>query len=45
MGRYCFRGKNRLELKAVPNFRKAYDYMAEKVVTKTGNPVGAIISR
>jgi hypothetical protein len=34
-----------LELRSVSDFRKAYDYMAEKVVTKTVNPVGAIISR
>ncbi|BBA80080.1 hypothetical protein RGRSB_1682 [cyanobacterium endosymbiont of Rhopalodia gibberula] len=35
--------KSRLELRAVPDFRKAYDYMAEKTETET--PVRAIISR
>ncbi len=39
------RDKSRLELRAVPNFREAYDYMAEKVAAKTGKPVEAITSR
>ncbi len=36
------RDKSRLELRAVPNFRQAYDYMAEKVAAKTGKPIEAI---
>ncbi|ACK67997.1 conserved hypothetical protein [Rippkaea orientalis PCC 8801] len=38
------RDKSRLEMRAVPNFREAYDYMAEKVAAKTGKPIEAITS-
>ena len=37
--------KSRLELRAVPQVCEAYNYIAEKVATKTGKPVEAIISR
>ncbi|HAC62719.1 MAG TPA: ribonuclease P [Cyanothece sp. UBA12306] len=36
------RDKSRLELRAVPNFREAYNYMAEKVAAKTGKSIEAI---
>jgi signal peptidase I len=34
--------KSRLELRAMPNFREVYDYMAERVANKTGRPLDAI---
>lgn len=34
--------KSRLELRAMPNFREVYDYMAERVANKTGRPLEAI---
>ena len=37
--------KSRLELRAVPNFRETYDYMAQKVAEKTGRSLEAITSR
>ena len=36
------RDRSRLELRAVPNFREAYNYMAEKVAAKTGKSIEAI---
>jgi hypothetical protein len=39
------RDKSRLELRAIPNFRETYDYMAERVAAKTGKPIEAITSR
>lgn len=34
--------RNRLELRALPNFREIYDYIAEKASQKTGKPKEAI---
>lgn len=34
--------RNRLELRAVPNFREIYDYIAEKAAQKTGKSKEAI---
>ena len=34
--------RSRLELRAMPNFREFYDYMAERVADKTGRPLEAI---
>lgn len=34
--------RSRLELRAMPNFREVYDYMAERVADKTGRPLEAI---
>ncbi|MEB3229130.1 MAG: PH domain-containing protein [Synechocystis sp.] len=34
--------KSRLELRAMPNFREVYDYMAERVANKTGRPLETI---
>lgn len=34
--------RNRLELRALPNFRVIYDYIAEKASQKTGKPKEAI---
>jgi len=34
--------RSRLELRAMPNFREVYDYMAERVANKTGRPLEAI---
>lgn len=39
------RDKSRLELRAIPNFRETYDYMAERVAAKTGKPIETITSR
>ncbi|MEA5511363.1 PH domain-containing protein [Crocosphaera sp. UHCC 0190] len=38
------RDKSRLEMRAVPQFREIYDYMAERVADKTGKSVEAITS-
>ncbi|GBF82465.1 PH domain-containing protein [Aphanothece sacrum] len=38
------RDKSRLEMRAVPQFREIYDYMAEKVAAKTGRSIDAITS-
>ncbi|MGB3693199.1 MAG: PH domain-containing protein [Spirulinaceae cyanobacterium] len=38
------RDKSRLEMRAVPNHRAVYDYIAEKAAAKTGRPVDAIKS-
>ena len=37
--------RSRLELRAMPNFREVYDYMAERVATKTGRPLDAITQK
>ena len=37
--------KSRLEMRAVPKFREIYDYMAERVATKTGRPLESITNR
>lgn len=34
--------RSRLELRAMPNFREVYDYMAERVADKTGRPLEAV---
>ncbi|MBF2058476.1 MAG: PH domain-containing protein [Cyanobacterium sp. T60_A2020_053] len=34
--------RSRLELRAMPNFRKVYDYIAERAADKTGKTVEAI---
>lgn len=34
--------RSRLELRAMPNFREVYDYMAERVADKTGRSLEAI---
>lgn len=34
--------RSRLELRAMPNFREVYDYMAERVADKTGRPLESI---
>lgn len=34
--------RSRLELRAMPNFRKVYDYIVEKAADKTGKTVEAI---
>ncbi|MGB5594528.1 MAG: PH domain-containing protein [Crocosphaera sp.] len=39
------RDKSRLEMRAVPQFREIYDYMAERVADKTGRPVEAITAQ
>ncbi|MGF1542186.1 MAG: PH domain-containing protein [Pleurocapsa sp.] len=36
------RDKSRLEMRAVPQFREIYDYIAEKAADKTGKPIEAI---
>ncbi len=36
------RDKSRLEMRAVPQFREIYDYIAEKAAAKTGKPLEAI---
>ncbi|HEY9602294.1 MAG TPA: PH domain-containing protein [Allocoleopsis sp.] len=36
------RDGSRLELRALPRFREIYDYIAEKVSSKTGKPIDAI---
>ncbi len=36
------RDKSRLEMRAVPQFREIYDYIAEKAAAKTGRPLEAI---
>lgn len=36
------RDGSRLELRAMPNFRKVYDYIAERAADKTGKTVEAI---
>jgi hypothetical protein len=36
------RDKSRLELRAVPNFREVYDYIAERTAAKTGRSIEAI---
>ncbi|MFM7441047.1 MAG: PH domain-containing protein [Snowella sp.] len=36
--------KSRLEMRAVPKFREIYDYMGERVATKTGRPLEAILN-
>ena len=36
------RDKSRLEMRAVPQFREIYDYIAEKAAAKTGKPIEAI---
>ncbi|MEQ8999583.1 MAG: PH domain-containing protein [Coleofasciculus sp. B1-GNL1-01] len=33
---------SRLELRAMPQFREIYDYIAEKVSTKTGKPLDSV---
>ncbi|MEQ8969589.1 MAG: PH domain-containing protein [Coleofasciculus sp. C1-SOL-03] len=33
---------SRLELRAMPRFREIYDYIAEKVSTKTGKPLDSV---
>ncbi len=37
--------RSRLELRAMPNFLEVYDYMAERVATKTGRPLDAITQK
>ncbi len=37
--------KSRLELRAIPKFREIYDYMAEKVASKTGKSIESITSQ
>ncbi|MEY2984569.1 MAG: hypothetical protein RLZZ568_1186 [Cyanobacteriota bacterium] len=37
--------RSRLELRAMPNFREVYDYMAERVANKTGRPLEAITQK
>lgn len=37
--------RSRLELRAMPKFREVYDYMVERVSTKTGRPPEAIIQQ
>ncbi|MBD2652995.1 MULTISPECIES: PH domain-containing protein [Synechocystis] len=37
--------RSRLELRAMPNFREVYDYMAERVADKTGRPLEAITQK
>jgi len=36
------RDGSRLELRAMPRFREIYDYIAEKVASKTGKPIDSI---
>jgi hypothetical protein len=36
------RDKSRLELRAMPQFREVYDYMAERIASKTGRSIEAI---
>ncbi|GAB4534061.1 MAG: hypothetical protein Tsb0014_19960 [Pleurocapsa sp.] len=36
------RDKSRLEMRAVPQFREIYDYIAEKAAAKTGKSIEAI---
>jgi hypothetical protein len=36
------RDKSRLEMRAVPQFREIYDYIAEKAADKTGRPLESI---
>jgi hypothetical protein len=36
------RDKSRLEMRAVPNFREIYDYIAERAAAKTGKSVESI---
>lgn len=36
------RDGSRLELRSLPRFREIYDYIAEKVASKTGKPIDAI---
>jgi hypothetical protein len=36
------RDRSRLEMRAVPNFREVYDYMAERASAKTGRSIEAI---
>ena len=36
------RDKSRLELRAVPQFREVYDYIAERTAAKTGRSIEAI---
>lgn len=38
------RDRSRLEMRAVPNFREVYDYMAERASAKTGRSIEAITS-
>lgn len=37
--------KNRLELRAMPNFREVYDYIVEKTAQKTGKSKEAIMAQ
>ncbi|MBE9174800.1 PH domain-containing protein [Synechocystis salina LEGE 06155] len=37
--------RSRLELRAMPNFREVYDYMAERVADKTGRSLEAITQK
>lgn len=37
--------KSRLEMRAVPKYRELHDYIAEKVVSKTGKSLEAITTR
>lgn len=37
--------RSRLELRAMPNFREVYDYMAERVADKTGRTLEAITQK
>jgi hypothetical protein len=36
------RDGSRLELRAMPRFREIYDYIAEKVASKTGKPIDSV---
>lgn len=37
--------KSRLEMRAVPRYRKIHDYIADQVANKTGKPLEAITTR
>lgn len=39
------RDKSRLEMRALPNYREIYDYIAERAADKTGVPIEAIKTR
>lgn len=36
------RDGSRLELRAMPRFREVYDYIAQKVASKTGKPIDSV---
>jgi hypothetical protein len=39
------RDKSRLEMRALPNYREIYDYIAERAADKTGVPIETIKTR